>query len=120
MQKHSFAEGDSIFEIGDNAERLFLVISGTVEVSRDNFSSHMQKGKIFGEAALLSRKRSLSAVAMTECELLSMTREGMIEAFSKNPDQAVEIIDALFAKLANTTDELITLRLVERGSSPPI
>lgn len=118
MQKYKFAKGDSIFEIGDGAEHLFLVISGTVEVTRDKFSSQIQDGQVFGEAALLSRKRSLSAAAMTECELLSMTREEMIEAFSKNANQAFEIIDALFAKLVDTTDELITLRLVEKNSSP--
>lgn len=120
MQKYSFAKGDSIFEVGDGAEHLFLVISGTVEVTRDSFSSQIHDGEIFGEAALLSRKRTLSAIAKTECVLLSMTRDQMIESFSNNPNQAIEIIDALFEKLTTTTDELVSLRLIEQRKSPTV
>ena len=118
MQKHQFAAGETIFAVGDDATQLFMVLSGQVEVTRGEFVSRVDEGQVFGEAALLDRPRSLDANAKSDCVLLSMTRDEMIDAFTSNPEQAVEIIDALFLKLADTTDELIGLKAdLERGEA---
>lgn len=110
MDKHHFSTGEQIFRVGDAAENLYLILSGRIEVRCNNFIAVLEKGEIFGEAALLNKNRTLSAVALDDCILLSMTRDEMLNAFRENPEQAVEIIDAVFAKLVDTTDELIALK----------
>lgn len=109
MDKHHFSTGEQIFRVGDAAEKLYLILSGRVEVRFNNFVAALDEGEIFGEAALLNKNRTLSAVALDDCTLLSMTRDEMLDAFRENPEQAVEIIDAVFAKLVDTTDKLIAL-----------
>lgn len=110
MDKHRFSTGEQIFQVGDAAEKLYLILSGRVEVRCNNFVAALDEGEIFGEAALLNKNRTLSAAALDDCTLLSMTRDEMLDAFRDNPEQAVEIIDAVFAKLVDTTDELIALK----------
>lgn len=110
MRRHNFSAGELIFAKGDKAVELFMVLSGQVEIRRGDFSAMIENGDIFGEAALLSETRSMAASAKSDCILLGLTRDEIIESFSRNPDTAIEIIDAVFKKLARTTDELIGLR----------
>ena len=110
MERHNFAAGELIFAKEDDASHLFMVLSGEVEVRQGDFIAVVSSGQIFGEAALLTKTRSMPATAKSDCVLLSMTRDEIIESFTEEPDLAIQIIDALFKKLANTTDELIRLK----------
>ena len=110
MRRYTFNEGDLIFANGDEAAELFMILSGDVEIRRDDFIAVVGRGEIFGEAALLDQSRSMAASAKSDCVLLGLTRDEIIESFTKDPNAALQIIDAVFRKLANTTDELIRLR----------
>jgi len=110
MRRHNFSAGELIFAKGDKAVELFMVLSGQVEIRRGEFSALIENGDIFGEAALLSETRSMAASAKSDCILLGLTRDEIIESFRNNPDTAIEIIEAVFKKLARTTDELVSLR----------
>ena len=110
MRRHNFSAGDLIFAKGDKAGELLMVLSGTVAIRGGDFSASVENGEIFGEAALLEETRSMAAVAKSDCSLLAFTRDEILESFKKNPNVAIEIIDAVFKKLANTTDQLISLR----------
>ena len=87
-----------------------MVLSGDVEIRRDSFSAVVGRGEIFGEAALLGKSRSMAVSAKSDCVLLGFTRDEIIETFARDPEAAIGIIEAVFRKLANTTDELIRLR----------
>ena len=113
MESHNYGAGEPIFTKGEDARHLFFVLSGEVEVRQDDFVAVINSGQLFGESALLGRARTLAACAKSDCVLLSMTRDEIIESFAKDPDLAIQIIDALFTKLANTTDELRCLKANE-------
>jgi CRP-like cAMP-binding protein len=110
MRRHSFSAGDLIFAKGDKAGELFLVLSGEIEIRHAEFSAVVKNGDIFGEASLLRESRSMAASAKSDCILLGLTRDEIIESFRSNPDTAIQIIEAVFKKLESTTDQLISLR----------
>jgi CRP-like cAMP-binding protein len=110
MESKNYAAGETIFTMGDDAKHLFFVLSGELEVRQDDFMAVIKRGEIFGESALLSRPRTLAARAKSDCVLLSITRDEIIESFAKDPDLVIQIVDALSTKLAKTTDELIRLK----------
>jgi CRP-like cAMP-binding protein len=110
MRRCNFSAGELIFANGDEAGEMFMVFSGDVEVRRDNFSTVIGIGEIFGEAAILGGPRSMAASAKSDCVLLGFSREEIIKSFEQDPKAAIEILDAVFKKLASTTDELIRLR----------
>lgn len=110
MHRRNFSAGELIFANGDEASELFMVLSGAVEIRRDDFSAVVGSGEIFGEAALLGKSRSMAVSAKSDCVLLGFTRDEIIETFARDPMAAIGIIDAVFRKLAKTTDELIRLR----------
>ena len=72
----SFRRGQRIFENGAPAQRMYLINSGDVRISREvpGFESEvlavLKPGGYFGESALMSDGvRSADAWAQTECEL---------------------------------------------------
>jgi CRP-like cAMP-binding protein len=117
MENHNYAAGEPIFTEGEDARHLFFVLSGEVEVRHDDCVAVVKSGQILGEAALLGQTRTLAAYAKSDCALLSMTRTEIIEQIAKDPDLAIQIIDSLFTKLANTTDELMRLRAKTRSEA---
>jgi CRP/FNR family transcriptional regulator, cyclic AMP receptor protein len=73
----TFAAGAKIFGEGEPADRVYLVKSGEVELSTG--TNHVLEivgpGGIFGEMAVIERDtRSASAVAQTDCELVTIDR----------------------------------------------
>lgn len=98
--------GDVIYEVGDRAGDLFVVISGRVkhELSPDSEATalikELEHGDVFGWAAMLkeSRRRLANATCVEDCELLRMNGEVLIDVLSDDPDQAREVL-ARFAKL---------------------
>jgi CRP-like cAMP-binding protein len=110
MENQYFAAGEPIFAAGEEAQHVFWVLSGEVEVRHDDYVAVVKNGHILGEAALLGRTRTMSAYAKSDCALLSLTRAEILQHLTKDPDLALQIIDALFTKLANTTDELMRLK----------
>ena len=72
----TFKASETIFAEGDRADRMYLVKSGTVSLTKDGrVLEQAGPGVIFGELALIDREsRSASAVAETDCELSSVDK----------------------------------------------
>ncbi len=69
-----FEAGEVVFNEGDEGDRMYVVKSGTVTLgSGDQVVEEVGPGGLFGEMALLgSRPRSLTATAVTDCELVAI------------------------------------------------
>ncbi len=72
----AFTAGTTIFEEGDQADRVYLVKSGTVELStNDHVLEIVGPGGLFGEMAVIERDtRSAAAVAQSDCQLVTIDR----------------------------------------------
>ncbi|MGY2803149.1 CRP/FNR family transcriptional regulator, cyclic AMP receptor protein [Thermostichus sp. OS-CIW-28] len=81
-----FSPGQVIFQEGDPSSDLYMILSGVVELRRqyvrhpgDYWLATLHAGRLFGELSLLTgRRRSFTAVSMTEVQTLRLSTEGLI------------------------------------------
>ncbi|MBD3345338.1 MAG: cyclic nucleotide-binding domain-containing protein [Chitinivibrionales bacterium] len=103
-----YQPGDVIIQEGKLAEELFVLLSGTLEVSVKNVkvAEISLKGSYVGEiASLLSQRRIATVKAMTPAKLLMI--ENMTGYFEQNPSAAVSIGQALAARIMEMNDKII-------------
>jgi CRP-like cAMP-binding protein len=72
----TFRAGDVVFAEGDRGDCMYVVKSGAVSLRQDgNELEEVGPGGLFGEMALIDLgPRSASAVAVTDCELVSLEK----------------------------------------------
>jgi len=103
---HSYKKGDLIVREGDRDGRLFIIISGEVEVIKDLGGQSEKSLRIFtsynyfGEMALIDDYvRTASVVARNDTELISLDQWNIREEFRKYPSIAIEIMQILGRRL---------------------
>lgn len=98
--------GATIFEAGQPAEALYLVLDGRVRVS-DSDDAHVGEfgpGQYFGEQALLLHtKHSRRAEALEDCELMVVPRDRFQALLDAEPDLAREFRGTLEARIRERT-----------------
>ena len=89
----------TIFEEADPGERFYILVRGTVEVSRLGSDGQpvslaiLEDGDYFGELALLSDVvRTATLRTLTPCALLSLSREHFLQLLEKHPGVRAEIM----------------------------
>lgn len=102
-----------LFQMGEPGGMLYVVNSGAVEIYiNDNAGQKILLktaigGDFFGEVSLLDgRPRSATAVALTDCELLALSREDLLSTFRKNPETALGMLAAMGGML-RSSDKLL-------------
>jgi CRP/FNR family transcriptional regulator, cyclic AMP receptor protein len=122
MAEHRFAAGETIFVAGDPADRMYVIVSGTVRIcilseeGREILLNVMRPNDIFGEIALLdAQTRTAGAVALTDCHFLSMNRAQFLALLGNGGSLAAEIFTVLVGRLRHMSELLhnLTLRPVE-------
>lgn len=93
--------GQLLFAHGESADAVYLVIEGTLTLSRDQVGRPIQVlarigvGELVGELCLFDEdKRAGSARAVTTCHLLRITREGLLDLLKLEPSVALRIQNA--------------------------
>ncbi len=101
----SLHAGDFLIEEGDQADDLFVVVSGELEVTKRSGTSeiplaHVGPGAIQGELAALERgKRMASVRAVTDAEVLRIPYAAVRDLLSGGPDAALGIIRTVIGRL---------------------
>ena len=79
LAKHSTVEkGDYFFKEHDQAQSMFVLVSGAVEVyktweGKKHVIAHMHQGDCFGEMSVIDHcRRSATVVAIEKCEILEI------------------------------------------------
>ncbi len=107
-----FTAGQPIFREGDSGKAMFVVMSGQVRLLKDDVVvAELGTGEHFGEMSLIDKSmRSLSAVAVTECQLIAVTRKRFYAIIKEEPPLATKLlwsfVQVLAARLRKTTAEL--------------
>lgn len=90
--------GQLVFAHGESADSVYLVVEGTLAISRDQVGRPMQllarvgAGELLGELCLFDEdKRTGSARASTACRLLRIDREALLELLRLEPGVALRI-----------------------------
>jgi len=116
-EPRSFAAGDMVARIGDAGSGLFLVLSGRIEVSRDEggraapIVTH-ERGSFMGELSGLSgRPYLVNAVALTDADVIAIPPERL---------RALLIAEATLGERIMRALILRRMGLIESGAGPII
>ena len=105
-QEHLFHDGDIIFSEGDHDRRLFIIVSGEVEVIK-SLGSNKEKRlgafgprSYFGEMALIDDLvRSASVIAKADTQLLSLDQLDLRQEIEKYPIISIELLQMLSRRI---------------------
>jgi CRP-like cAMP-binding protein len=107
-QEHEFAAGQIIVTQGTPGQAFYLILSGKVELVRDeNLLGSYGPGDFFGDMSLLDqapRSATVRAVEPTVCLMLSSWDfKSMLE---KNPAVAIKLLEVLSRRLRVADERL--------------
>ncbi len=118
----SYPKGEYIFLECDPPRKLYVVVRGEVKLleqtddGREMIVEMAYPGDIFGEEAIFDgQPYPLTAQALDDVEVLSITRADFFSFLRDNPDLALEIITELGARLreAQNTIRALAMERVE-------
>lgn len=127
----SLPANEILFKAGERGGILYVVESGKVEIYiKDNAGQKILLktaggGDFFGEVSLFDgRPRTATAVAVSDCELLALSREDLLATFKQNPETALGMLAAM-GGLLRVADKLLQTNvarnvndMMEREMSP--
>lgn len=100
-----------LFSEGDPGDKAYIVNDGIVRISRTSpygeilNLANLTRGDLFGELALIDEgRRSATAVAVTDVELISLDREAFMEGVHQDPRQ-IHALLSLFAQRLRQMDD---------------
>lgn len=99
--QRAYKAGETVFREGDDGYVMYVVLEGSVKLSVTGRSvEKVVKGGVFGEMALIDKSpRSASAVAATDCTLVTVTTERFKALVQETPGFALEIMGIMAARL---------------------
>ncbi len=102
----SFPAGTRVFHEGDNSDACYIVKTGSFRVTREHSDGRaitlatLGPGEIFGELAMLDGdKRSASAEALADGELLALPAGDVRALLSRHPEIALKLVAGLVRRL---------------------
>ena len=103
-----FKAGDVIFNEGDAAQEMFVIQSGTVQITLgDRQLTTLGKHDIFGEMALIdSAPRSATAIATTDVTLVPVGEKQFLFLVSRTPHFALNVMRVLARRLRVWNDAI--------------
>jgi len=116
------ADGETIFDEGDEGLDLYVIQSGRVEISRSGAGpedarrlvARLGPGDFFGEmSVVLGEHRTARAVALGETTLLELDGETLETMCMEQPEIAIRMIQRLATRLITAERKLAALGLDE-------
>jgi CRP/FNR family transcriptional regulator, cyclic AMP receptor protein len=102
----TFPAGTRVFHEGDSSDACYIVKTGSFRVTREHSDGRaitlatLGPGEIFGELAMLDGdKRSASAEALTDGELLALPAGDVRALLSGHPEIALKLVAGLVRRL---------------------
>jgi CRP-like cAMP-binding protein len=105
----SFAEGETLFALGDYADDMFVVVGGSVRIVE--LKTMVQAGEVVGEIGVFSEqhRRMASAVCAEDCELVRVPRARILEISCGKPGIGLSMTQIIAGRLARNADYALDL-----------
>ncbi len=107
------AAGETLFREGEQGDALFVLRSGTVELSvlspdgRRLGLDILSRGAVFGEIALFDPgPRTATATALAHCSLLRMRHKDLMRAIEDNPRLCLELLTVMGQRMRYMNQQL--------------
>ncbi|WP_455383548.1 Crp/Fnr family transcriptional regulator [Salinispira pacifica] len=107
--------GRVIFRENEEGKQMFIIQDGIVRISKtidgkEHVLAELTKGDFFGEMAIVTRvRRTATATAVGNVQLLSFDRAGFQGMIEKNSRIGLNIIDKLCRRLQHANHQIETL-----------
>jgi CRP/FNR family transcriptional regulator, cyclic AMP receptor protein len=105
------ARGDRLFAEGDAGDRLYIIMTGKIKLTRaapdgrENLLSVHGPGEMFGELSLFDPvPRTSSATAVTDAELAGLAHDDVRKWLATRPEVAMHLLQALAQRLRRIND----------------
>ena len=109
--------GESLFHCGDTARAIHIVVEGWVKLYRiapngtEAVVGVMTRGQSFGEPIALRRAAyPVSAEASTDCRLIAVPAQAVLEMLHARPEAAIAILSATFLHLQGLVEQIEQLK----------
>jgi CRP/FNR family transcriptional regulator, nitrogen oxide reductase regulator len=118
-----YSSGQAICQAGDVAERLYVVADGNVKLMQHTFSGQdvmldvLKPGEFFGSLSILGdQEYSETAIAQTECCVISIGADEFRRILRDNPAVALKVIDIMSGRLKSAHEMIrqLSARSVEQ------
>jgi CRP-like cAMP-binding protein len=117
LTRRTVPAGEPVFWFGDDGDTLYVIDSGTVEVTAPDVEGRhvlldsLGPGGIFGELSLFDGgPRSATVRARTDCTLLELHRDEFHAFLRARPDVAIDVLHVLGARQRASTAAIRGLR----------
>jgi CRP/FNR family transcriptional regulator, cyclic AMP receptor protein len=120
LTEHTYDDGEIVFHEGDTGDRLFLLLSGAMQVfvERDAHTityATLQPGECFGEMALIEdRTRSATVRAQAPSRCCTLSKQDFLDLIQRDPHIALEVMRSLSRRLRQAS-----IRLQDSSSTTP-
>ena len=100
--------GQTLFKEGDQGELMYVLMSGTAEISvRNRVVETAEAGAIFGEMAMIDDgARSATVIAKSDCTLLPIESERFNFLIQQTPNFALYVMRVMAKRLRRADDLL--------------
>jgi len=111
-----YAEGEIIFKEGEEGDRMYVIQSGKVEITKKTASGDLtiatlESGEIFGEMALFDRlPRSATAMALGDARILSIDKKKLFSTIDSDPTLVFKILESMSQKIRRLNEEFMRLK----------
>lgn len=116
MVERRLTRGQVLFAEGEPGEKLYLIESGKIKLGqtaadgRESLIAVLGAGEMLGELSLFDPgPRTATAVALTNCKVLSLSHEALLPWLVGRPDMAVSLLASLARRLRRTNEALADL-----------
>ncbi len=120
-----YRKGMVLFKEGDVGEALYIVLGGSVRISKavpkvgEQVIAFVEEGSFFGEMSLMDDfPRSATAVAQEDATILFMDRQAFLDLIEKNPVIGCKILwslcRTLSLRLREASDRIVALSSFSR------
>jgi CRP-like cAMP-binding protein len=103
----SFGPDEAIFEAGDRADAVFVVLEGEAQVDVGGRFHRLRRGDLFGEMALLSPDRRMATVrAVQPVRALRIEADAFLSLLRARPEVGITLLRTLVLRLREVEQRL--------------
>lgn len=107
LDEVTFTPGEVLIQQGTVEDWLFIVLEGTVEVSRPDHRIALGPGSVVGELAVLDpQPRAATVTATTPVQAFTLRKPAFDDAVRSRPEIALGVITELVRRLREPRGEL--------------
>jgi CRP/FNR family cyclic AMP-dependent transcriptional regulator len=102
LHEDDYDSGEKVFTTGQVANRIYLIVSGTVQLLDERFKllTELTAGDYFGDESLFNEQsRGYAAICKTDALFLTLSRSHLLSIISECPSVAVALLHAYAGQL---------------------